>query len=225
MRVSRLCTKVPFQSLVITNPLLHTVGLKYLSLLKSVYEITSIGSIIGALFSIFSLRKFQRHLDSKPLSESLSNDFYTSCNVSSRCSNLLAVPQIPSSSRIFYSVSLSRSLIVQTIRLDVKKGARPRRSKHVARIVLTRAIMNTSSQRERERERDFHFAAVLGRVLVQEREEDCAPHAQTRNSSAGKEEKRGEPRRKRSPKKASTRERFRLPFSPPPSPSFFFLAF
>lgn len=47
-----------------------------------------------------------------------------------------------------HSTSSSWSLIVETIRFDVKKkpGCFAPPSKHVSRIVLTRAIMNTSSQ-------------------------------------------------------------------------------
>lgn len=76
---------------------------------------------------------------------------------------------------------------------------RPDTSKHVARIVLTRAIMNTSSQtstsptcvsrafwESREREREWIRGGEGGE------RQGCAPRAQTRNSSEGKEEKRGE---------------------------------
>lgn len=107
---------------------------------------------------------------------------------------------------------------------------RPDTSKHVARIVLTRAIMNTSSQtstsptcvsrafwESRERERESKRRRGRGEARM------CTACSDEKLVGGKRREKRRIRRRSFSPKKASTR--FRLFFSFLPFSIFFFLSF
>lgn len=96
----------------------------------------------------------------------------------------------------------------------------PDTSKHVARIVLTRAIMNTSSQTSTS---PLRFSSILGAERQREREKEAGRgEREGRMCTACPDEKlvggkRGEYEGSFSPKKASTRFRlffsFLLPFS------------